>query len=504
MSKSIRIVCVLLINLASIGSAQSLAKRLDARLDAAGLEHLLWGVAVTDMDGHLLYGRNADRLFIPASNTKLVVSIVGNALLGPDFTVRTSVYGSGPLTNGILAGDLVLYGRGDPTFSRRCYDADTARAGACDRDPAEKLRLLARQLYESGMRVVAGDIVGDGSYFTPQVIHPGWENYDLGWWYAAPVSGLGFNDNSVDFREIAGDSVGHAPQLIMTPDLGGFTLENRAEVTPRGSRRTFDIFRINDGLTYLATGALPAGGAPRNESAAVVDPNRYAALAFRHELAAAGIVVRGETRSTVDSFPYRTARATMPFAEVESRPLRDWLYPILSPSQNWFAEMLLKQLGKRFGTAGSWDEGRRVERRFLIDSIGVDSTTFSLQDGSGLAANNFVTPLAFTRLLRWARNHPGFAAINAGLPQSGKPGTLHDRFAGTPAANLVHAKTGSISGVNSLSGYVDQPDGRVLVFSVMANHHTLGGARMIAAIDSVIVELASAGPRRAQQAKRVR
>lgn len=482
--------CGLVFVLAAPAPAQTLVQRLDRRLDAPGLEHLLWGVAVTDLDGHVLYGRNADRLFIPASNTKLVVSVVANALLGPDFTVPTSVYGSGPIVAGVLQGDLVLYGRGDPTFSRRCYDADTTRAGACDRDAAEKLRQLAQQLRARGIRVVAGDVIGDGSYFEPLLIHPGWENYDLGWWFAAPVSGLGFNDNSVDFREVAGDSAGARAQLTMTPDVGAFSLDNRAEVGPRGSRRTFDIFRTGDGLGYLATGALAAGSAPRNESAAVMDPNRYAALAFRQELAAAGILVRGNTRSTVDSLTYRSARTTAPIAEVRSRPLRDWLYPILSPSQNWFAEMLLKQLGKRFGSSGSWAEGRAVERRFLIDSVGVDSTEFSLQDGSGLATNNFIAPLAFTKLLSWARKHANFAAINGGLPQSGKPGTLRDRFTGTPAATAVHAKTGSISGVNALSGYVEQAGGRVLVFSIMANHHTLGGARMIAMIDSVIVELA--------------
>lgn len=471
-------------------SGQSLTARLDRRLDAPGLEHLLWGVAVTDLDGHLLFGRNADRLFIPASNTKLVVSVTANALLGPSFTVRTSVFSTGPIADGVLNGDLILYGRGDPTFSKRCYAADTTQPGVCDRDPAAKLHQLAQQLHDRGIRAVAGDLVGDGSYFTPEIIHPGWESYDLGWWYAAPVSGLGFNDNSVDFHEIPGTLPGTTPTLVMTPDLGAFSVDNRSETGASGSRRSFDIFRSADGLSYLATGSLPAGASPRDESAAVLDPCRYAALAFRHELAAVGIVVRGDTRSTLDSFTYQSARSSPPLAEVTSRPLRDWLYPILSPSQNWFAEMLLKQLGRQFGAAGSWDEGRKVERRFLIDSVRIDSTEFSLQDGSGLASNNFVTPLAFTRLLTWARKHANFAAIFSGLPASGKPGTLKDRFAGTPAATVVHAKTGSISGVNTLSGFVERADGRVLVFSVMANHQIIGGTRMLAAIDSVVVELA--------------
>jgi len=481
--------CAILLTLPAAAPAQSLAARLDRRLDAPGLEHLLWGVAVTDLNGHLLFGRNADRLFIPASNTKLVVSIVANALLGPDFTVETAVYGSGPLVDGVLQGDLILYGRGDPTFSRRCYAADTTAPGACDTDPAEKLRALATQLRARGVRVVAGDLVGDGSYFDAELVHPAWENYDLGWWYAAPVSGLGFNDNAIDVREAPGDSGSALAQVTLTPDLGGVTLDNRSEVGAPGARRTLDIFRNADGLGYLATGTVPAGSAPRTESVAVADPNRYAALAFRRELLAAGIVVRGALRSTVDSFTYRAARTSDPLATIRSRPLRDWLYPILSPSQNWFAEMTLKQLGRRVAGNGSWSGGRAVERRFLIDSVKIDSTEFSLQDGSGLAANNFIAPLAFTKLLAFARQRPDFAAIDAGLPQSGKPGTLHDRFAGTPVATAVHAKTGSINGVNALSGYLERPDGNVLVFSVIANHHTLGSSRMIALIDSVVVEL---------------
>src|SRR5690606_33592142 len=113
---------------AGSGGAQSLARRLDARLDAPGLDRHIWGVAVTDLNGRLIYGRNADRMMIPASNTKLVVSAVATALLGPDYTVRTSIYGAGPVVDGELRGDLVLYGRGDPTFSRRCYDIDNSRA----------------------------------------------------------------------------------------------------------------------------------------------------------------------------------------------------------------------------------------------------------------------------------------------------------------------------------------------------------------------------------------
>ncbi len=484
-----RRVAVLIVLLPIALPGQSLSRRLDARLDGPGLDRHLWGVAVTDLSGKLLYGRNADRLFIPASNTKLVVTAAALVMLGPDFTVRTSVYGAGPLEDGVLRGDLVLYGRGDPTFSNRCYGTDESVAGTCDRDPTARFRDLAQQLAQRGIREVRGNLIGDGSYFDPEIVHPAWEGYDLGWWYAAPVSGLVYNDNSLDVRVSGGEAPGGAPTLAMRPDVGLATLDNRAMVGPRGAERTFDIVRSRDGQRYVADGVVPAGSSDRTLHPAVQDPNLFAALALRQELRAVGIVVTGEVRSTLDSMATAHVRGTPALAEVTSRPLVDWLFPILNTSQNLFAELTLKQLGRQVGRAGSWAEGRRVERRFLIDSVGIDSTAFALEDGSGLSAGNVVTPRAFTQLLRWMRAHPRYEQYAAGMPRSGAPGSLRQRFVGTPLDGRVVAKTGTINRVNALSGYVERSDGKVYLFSVMANHHAIGRAGMLRAIDSLVAEL---------------
>ncbi len=188
--------------------AQALQKRLNTRLGAPPLENNLWGVVLMNTDGKQLYGRNAERMFIPASNTKLVVSAVAAALLPPDWTVTTSVYADGPVQDGVVAGDLVLYGRGDPTMGRRCYAVDTTAPGACDADPFERLRDLAGQLRARGITTVQGDLIGDGSWFDGELVNIDWEIYDLNWWYAAPVSGLGFNDNSIDFTYAPGTAIG--------------------------------------------------------------------------------------------------------------------------------------------------------------------------------------------------------------------------------------------------------------------------------------------------------
>jgi D-alanyl-D-alanine carboxypeptidase/D-alanyl-D-alanine-endopeptidase (penicillin-binding protein 4) len=257
------------------------------------------------------------------------------------------------------------------------------------------------------------------------------------------------------------------------------------------------MYREPGTLHVWAEGTVALDTQGRTESFALPDPNLFAARAFRRMLAEAGISVLGTTRSTTDSLRFRAARSGVPLAETRSRPLRDWIFPILNTSQNLYAETLLKQLGRQFGTGGGWRESVAVERRFLIDSVGIDSTLFALSDGSGLSAANLIAPAAFASLLRFIHRHPHFAAsFKAGLPQSGNAGSLRNRFLGTPLEGRVRAKSGSISRVNTLSGYFDLPDGRRFAFAVQANHHAQGGRAMIAQIDSVVVAMARAVARR--------
>ena len=493
----VAVLTLLILEPSSLTAQTDLKRRIDTRLNTVPFNRQLWGIALVDEGGRLIYGHNESRMFIPASNTKLVVGAVAAALLPADWRVKTSLYAGGPIVGGVLQGDLVLYGRGDPTMDRRCYATDSTRAGVCDVDPFTRMRQLVDTLRAKGIRAVSGDVVGDGSYFEPTLIHPNWEAFDLNWWYAAPVSGLGFHDNSVDFDWQPGQAVGAPAVITISPDLGDIGFENRTiTVAPGGESDIGDRFFRHPGtLQIWAEGTVALDNPRRTESFAIPDPNLYAARALRQALADAGIAVTGSTRSTTDSLLYGRARASTPLAEVQSRPLRDWIFPILNTSQNWFAEMLLKQLGKRFGKAGSWPEGLAVERRFLIDSVRVDSTQFSLSDGSGLSSSNLVSPLVFTQLLRYIRRHPRYAGFATGLPQAGLVGSLRNRFLGTPLAGRVRAKTGSISRVQSLSGYLEGGAGRTLIFSVQANHHAESSRTMLAMIDSVVVEMGRSGKR---------
>ena len=469
-------------------AAQLLQRRIDSRLAKAPVDRNLWGVVVLNSAGKQLYARNAQRMFIPASNTKLVVSAVAAVLLPPDWTVQTSLYADGPVEGGTIVGNLILYGRGDPTISKRCYAVDTVPPGACDTDPFLRLRQLAGTLRARGITTVSGDLVGDGSWFEGDIVNGDWEIYDLNWWYAAPVSGLGFNDNSIDFTYAAGPAVGAPATISFTPDFGTVGFENRTRTVAAGQPTTIDFYREPGTLLVWAEGDVALDFRGRLESFALPDPDLFTAWALRSVLADSGITVLGKTRSTTDSTAYRAAREAAPLAEVASRPLKDWIFPILNTSQNWYAEMLLKQLGRQFGASGSWSAGLAVERRFLIDSMKIDSTQFSLRDGSGESSHNLVSPQAFATLLAWMRRHARFETFAAGLPQSGQRGSLKTRFIGTPLEGKVRAKTGSISGVNALSGYIELPD-RTLTFSVQANNHTLGSRVMIPQIDSLVLQM---------------
>lgn len=470
----------------------TLQQRITQLLDQPPFDRATWNVFVQDDHGRVLFNRNGDRFSVPASNTKLVVAATAAVLLPVDYRVRTSVYANGTVTDGVLDGDLILYGRGDPTWSERCYTIDTLAPGGCD-STWTAMDAIADSLRARGIRRVSGRIVGDGSYFEPVLTHWNWSSFDLNWWYAAPVSGLGFHDNSVDFEITPGATVDQPPTITWNPELHLITFENRARTGPRDSGSTIgdNFFRRPGTLDIWAEGTAALGRSPWIESFALPDPNLYAARALAASLQKKGVAIQGGTGSTTDSMLYRGLRCCgNPIVEYRGRPLPDIIFPILNTSQNWFAEMLLKIVGREIGDTGSWSRGLEVEKRFLMDSVKIDSTAFALDDGSGLSAGNLITPHAFVQLLAYMYRHPKRAPFLAALPRAQRRGSLLRRYATTPLEGRVLAKTGSIFRVNTLSGYVERADGRVITFSIEVNGHTVPTRQILAQIDSVVVQLA--------------
>lgn len=434
-----------------------------------------WGVALRDLtEGRWVARHAAGRYFVPASNLKLIVTATGLERLGPDYRWTTSVYGTAPIgPAGVLAGDLVLYGRGDPDLSGRFAPSMTAI-----------LDSLAAGLARRGLVRVEGDLLADASLWDAERVRGDWSNYDLLWWYAAPVAALGFNDNSIDFRIRPAAREGDPPVIDAEPESAFYSLENRATTGPPGSERTFDFDREPGTNRVVAYGSVPLDADPFTEYFAVVDPAAYAATVFGEILAARGIEVAGEVVTVDDPADSPVAAGdTVALAAWTGPPLVDVVGSINGRSQNLHAEMLLKTIAAEIRGEGSWSAGLAVERETLA-SLGVDTTAFLLRDASGLAAANLVTPEAIVSLLEAARGRPWGAAYRASLPVAAERGSLRRRFAGTVGAGRIHAKTGYIENVHSLSGYFTGLDGHEYAFSVIVNQ-TAGGAATDA-IDALV------------------
>src|SRR2546422_554006 len=302
----------------------SLEHRLAELIDAPPFNRATWGLYVVDDRGRVLYQRNADRFSVPASNTKLVVTAAAAVLLPPDYRVTTSLYVNGRVDAGVLRGDMILYGRGDPTWSARCFAVDTLAPGVCD-STFTAIDAIADSVRAKGIRRITGKLVGDGSYFEPTMIHYAWNAWDLTWWYAAPVSGLGFHDNSVDFRIDPGHGVDGPPGITWSPDLGMITFENRARTVPAESTTTIgdNFFRTAGGWSIRAEGTVALGRKTRGTRLGRPVQHLYAARALAASLARRGVAVEGGAAGTTHSLAYPTGRCcSLPLVDVRGRPLQ--------------------------------------------------------------------------------------------------------------------------------------------------------------------------------------
>ena len=459
-----------------------LGPRIDSVLARASVARVRWGIQVRDAaTGEVLYARNAAQPFIPASNLKLVVAAAAAHHLDSLYRFRTSLYATGPVLDGVLRGDLVLYGRGDPMISGRYFDGDRTAVFA----------RLADSLRARGIRRVSGGVVADESWWDREQVREDWDPADRLWWYAAPLSALGFNDNAIDFRILPGTSVGAPARISGRPESGAYRLENATRTVASGGRHTLDFERGGGPGRVRAVGQIPLGAAADEESFAVDDPARWTGTVFREVLERAGIGVDRDEVRVVSDPAASVSGGSAALVEWLSPPLPQAIGPVLMTSQNWFAETLVKTLGREVRGRGSWEAGLALEADFLIRVVGVDSADFVLRDGSGLSARNRVAPRALAQLLAYVARTPRQRIVRERLPLSGaQEGSLRSRL--TDLRGRVAAKTGYIGGVNSLSGYLSMPDGRELIFVIIGNGEAQQADR-IRAIDDVVRAIAAEG-----------
>jgi D-alanyl-D-alanine carboxypeptidase/D-alanyl-D-alanine-endopeptidase (penicillin-binding protein 4) len=373
------------------------------------------------------------------------------------------------------------------------------------------LDLLAQQVEQSGVRTVDGAVIGDDSFFIDQPWGESWGWDDLQWSYGAPISALTFAENTVELNIAADPAKPGATVAQWAPDVDYYTLENTMIPTPAGQISHPGLNRRPGSLLVRAWGTAPANGL--HAGMAVEDPAEFTAAAFKQALIARGVSVNGSAFSQ-----HKSSNVTSEFAEERSQPLRlsrsqeDKIFAPLEGrrvlathvsiplaqditltnkiSQNLHAELLFHLLGKTFGTDGSFAQGSRVVRQFLVDS-GVNDADFFLYDGSGMSPDDRIAPRAYAQLLSFASRQSWGAAWRDTLPVAGVDGTLSNRFKSSPLKGRLWAKTGTLNETNALSGYLTAASGRTLAFSILVNGHRPGSDAEIQAIDRIAETIAA-------------
>lgn len=440
----------------------------------------MWGILVVDPERRdTLYKHNAGKLLIPASNQKVLIGGVALKLLGADFRYVTTVGSTAPIVDGVLAGDLVVTGSGDPSVSDRM-------AG----DAMAPMRAIADSLAARGLMRVSGGIVRGGDAFPGAAVGFGWPWNSLESASYAGVDELNFNEGITRLVVRGGPTIGDVPLVTSSP-ARTFprlrVLARTAHPTPSVNRRGGgrSSIRARPDSSDLALIIVDGEIAPGDSTTITItqrDPSAAYLTALKEALLARGIAVDGHAT------PWGVVSSSQPLLSVASPPLKEILGHFLKPSQNAIGEILLRTLGSAKTGVGTPDSGARVVRTQLME-WGALPDGFIVRDGSGLSRSDMVTPETLVTIFAAMRTDPDFRVFYDALPIAGVDGTIRGRMRDTPAMGNVHAKTGTLDMVRSLSGYVTSADGRLLIFSMMANNWTVPVREIERVQDAIAVKL---------------
>ena len=481
-----------LLSVAFPAAAGSLAERIAQILDrSASLRNAHWGIQIADADsGETLYRLNANKLFVPASNTKLFSSALALVRLGPDHTFTTTLLAEQPADpSGRVPGSLILVGGGDPNLSGREIPY---RKSAAAGDPLLAIRQLAGQAVAAGLRRVEGDIIGDDTAYVWAPHPDGWAVDDPLWEYGAPVSALSLNDNAVKLTTAPGARPGDPVQLVLSPAVDYYRIDNRA-VTTAGDESKLRIDRKPGSPQLSIWGGLDLKAPPRALLLGIDDPALFAAMALRDELAARGVVIAGRVVAR-HRFPNEipdleeadpsSPPTGVPLASLTSAPLLEDLRILNKVSQNLHAELALRAVAKARRGIGSREAGI-AELEAFLEGIGVEEAEYEFVDGSGLSRLNLVAPSALIKLLAFMHRGPHRDDWIGLLPVGGEDGTLSSRFIRSAGSARILAKTGSLSHISALSGYARRPSGGVLIFAILVNNYRGSTSEIRAATDAI-------------------
>ncbi|MBA4138160.1 MAG: D-alanyl-D-alanine carboxypeptidase/D-alanyl-D-alanine-endopeptidase [Opitutus sp.] len=451
-------------------------------------EGALWSVKLVSLeDGRVMFEHQPKLRMSPASNSKLYVGALALARLGGDHRIRTPLLATAAVQpDGTLPGDLVVAGRGDPSW------------GAREKKPEfwSVFEPFIAELRRAGVKHIRGDIVADGTWLRCPPDGASWSVDDLQQDFGAEISGVTFLDNYVEIRVTPGAQAGEPCAFDVREPHSELTFVNRTRTLAPGEKPTVDTRRIFGTRTVEIFGGVAAGAKPEITEAPVPRPAQWFAICLKAALERAGIRIDGAARSAV--WPEPPIDAGVALGEIVSPPLRDLVAGFMKPSQNLETDLVFAHLGE-LQRSDATAADRRSDtlaldelKRFATE-VGIAPNELIFDEGSGLSRNNLVTADATVRLLAFMAGHREAEAFVASLPVAGE-GTLEKRFKGTPAEHNVRAKTGGLRWAANLSGYLTTTAGERAVFSVLLNRHVApAGTRARDEVDAVTVLLTRHG-----------
>ena len=440
-----------------------LGAKVDAIANRAEFSRSRWGILIQPLSSTAtLYSREATKYFIPASNVKLLTTAAALHKLGADFRIKTSVYSG-------ANGSLYVAGRGDPSIAEA------------------QLKDLAQQLKRRGVDRI-NELIGDDSYFQGSAVNRNWEWEDAQAGYGAPVNSLIFNQNAIELL-LSPQAIGQPLKVTFAePKLANqWQILNNSLTVPTTESEFIEVGREFDRPTIRVSGQLKVGAESESAYVAVVNPANNFLQHFQQVLVAEGIPVKQAlVASTSSNFD-------LELAAVESPALAELVKETNRESNNLYAEVLLRLLGKVTGKmpVPQEDTGEigLKELKTALTQLGVNPNSYKLADGSGLSRHNLISPEALVQTLRLMATSPAASIYRASLPVAGESGTLKNRINTTPNRVILQAKTGTLSGVSALSGYIEVPNYEPLVFSIIINQSDLSAAKMRSATDEIVLLL---------------
>ena len=475
-------------SLAPLNAMQRFRISVDSMVNDAQFRNANWGILIFDGErGDTLYSHNADKLFMPASNQKIITSAVALTQLGADYQWRTVVELRGVVSAHTFFGDVVVIGRGDPSWS------DAMRGGAA----LTAFSPIADALAARGVMKIQGRLIAEGNAFSDATTGLGWAFDDFDSAYSAPIDELLFNEGFFTLAAHAGQKLASSLTVTISPTVAYPKVVVRAVAQERGDtasgRHPLHINWDSTGTVVEVTGTLPMGDSVIAE-VPYRHPNDAALAAITQAISNRGIRIVAPAVGRVRRKPASTGIVSMRAADtlvvLVSPSLSEVLKRVDKPSQNQLAELLYKTVALEKTGVGTADSARALVQRQLA-AWGVAPEGIAVRDGSGLSRHDYVAPRTLVRVLDVMRGQPGFDAFYAALPVGGVDGTLTNRMKGTSAAGNVHAKTGTVDKARSLSGYVTTADGHLLVFSFLCNNYTVPTRAVEQVQDAIAAQLAS-------------